>query len=173
MSLHEEIKRQQKLMGITENPHRIKAREFGEMTYDGKDAIAFEYRHKKIYLEPKGTHDGGVTSFYKYEIRQKNIPPFEVISIRGRIWMDSSIVSFWVYPTNQIELIKVIDDIYTESNEVRKVYPLPDFQIKYIEIPWNTQLNEPEKTWDSNSFAGSPNFKIINIENYDKYINAS
>jgi hypothetical protein len=169
MNLHEEINRQKTLMGVTENPHRIKAREFGEMTFESKDAVAFEYRRGKVYLEPKGTHGGGVTAFYKYTVRQKDVPKWEESSIHGRIWTVSRIVSFWIYPRNQAELTKVINDIYAEADVVRKVYDLPTFSIDYVEIPWNTVMDEPEPDWDTKSFAGSTNFKIIGVGDYDKY----
>ena len=170
MNLHEEINRQKTLMGVTENPHRINAREFNGLDYGDKDAVAFEYRRGEMYLEPEGTHGGGVTSFYKYTVRQKDVPPYEETSVHGRFWTDNRIVSFWVYPPSQAELVKVINDIYAEANAVRKVYSLPEFRINYVEIPWNTVLDEPEKTWDTTSFTGNTNFKVINVEDYDKYM---
>jgi hypothetical protein len=174
MNLHEEIDRQKNLMGISENPHQINAREFRTLDYKSSDAIVFEYRGDILYLAPQTTHGGGITLFYTNELRQ-NIPAPISTEIKGRIWTNSRLVSFWNYPKSQGELMMVIKNIYREADRIRKRFPninLPEFSIKYIEIPWNVALNEPMQDWDTWALEGSSNFKIINIEDYEKYYKA-
>ena len=173
MKLIEQINRQKKLMGLTETPHMIKSKEFGELKYTNADVIVFEYRGDDLYIAPHATHSHGITSFYTQTLGQINLPKYLDDEIQGRLWTRESIVSFWVYPQNQEEMNKFVNDIHNEAEKIRINYPnagIPPFTIKYVEIPWDLNLNKPEPNWDSyTDLHGSPNFKIVNIEDFGKY----
>jgi len=126
---------------------------------------------------PKGTHGGGTSEFYINNKREKNYPKkhpkynlesvyqllYNRILPAGRIWTNSDIMTCWRYPTDYKELMKTISDIFNEAEVIRNFYPLPKFDIKYVELPKNTELE-----W-KNDRDYQPNM-IINIENYDKYV---
>jgi hypothetical protein len=187
MNLREEIARQKKLMDIEESPHNVQNREFGHLTYSDSDTLVFGYYTKDIqlYVAPLTTHGRGTAEFYIENRKDKGYPltnpkydpkllespaafNYHTDKPRGRIWMDSKLLTFWKYPNSQAELNKIVLQIFRESDVVRQFYPLQHFELKYVEIP--KRMDTFNWEWDT-SFSLYQPHTIINIESYGKALN--
>ena len=82
-----------------------------QLEYDEKDAIAFGYYKKKMYVSD--FQEAHWEMMDDYGVKIKGEPRFKM-KYPGRVWIKSKVISFWTYPENQSKMKETIEDLENE-----------------------------------------------------------
>lgn len=150
---------------ITEDCDFVNLPNGKRLTFNDSDAIPFMYINNKLLIGQNGSIHYTMVYDYVLSINSK-IDEYELYnnSLKGRIWLNSKVISFWEYIKKE-DLVKVISDInknmdiniddtwlldYYESNEFddkigKNLIPINDYLIGDYKDNTNNEYYQKKK----------------------------
>ncbi|NPV12755.1 MAG: hypothetical protein HPY57_13290 [Ignavibacteria bacterium] len=153
---------------LFENPDIINYEEPREIfsTYSDEDGVAFGYINNKMKVELGGKHFDIIPNKNNKYITLSGSINRNNIGFAGRLWLNTKVISFWIYPSKK-ELKNVLNDLEVAFN---KKYPKYTPKLDFSDPDWLIEVigdfEDPgDNDWDSEKL-GNKKPRLIPLSEY-------